>query len=176
LAVLKTILLLGKENTMDTLKPVDHSALGTNQAVIIILLILAFIFNLALLVGVVALFMLVGTAFARPGFGWLYQSVLRPTGLVKPDVIRDNPEPHRFAQGFGGIVVSIGLVCLLTGITTLGWALAWLVVALAALNLFGGFCVGCAVYYWMNRLRLPGFIKSPPAGTFPGLRPRRNQS
>jgi hypothetical protein len=161
---------------METLKPVDHSALGTNQAVIILLLVLAFILNLPPLAGVVAVFMLAGTALARPGFGWLYQSVLRPSGLVKPDVIRDNPEPHRFAQGFGGVVVLVGLISLLTGLTTLGWALAWLVVALAALNLFGGFCVGCAMYYWLNRIHLPGFVKSPPAGTFPGLRPRREQS
>ena len=53
-----------------------------------------------------------------------------------------------------------------------GWALVWLVVALAALNLFVGFCAGCAVYYWLGKLRLPGFVKSPPPGTFPGMRPR----
>jgi hypothetical protein len=161
---------------MDTLKPVDHSALGTNQAVIILLLILSFILNTPILAGIVAFFMLAGTALARPGFGWLYQSLLRPMGLVKPDVLRDNPEPHRFAQGFGGVVVFAGFISLLAGFTTLGWALAWLVVALAALNLFAGFCVGCAVYYWLNRLNLPGFVKSPPSGTIPGLRPRRNQS
>ena len=69
-----------------------------------------------------------------------------------------------------------GFATLLAGVPELGWALAWLVVALAALNLFGGFCVGCAVYYWLNLLHLPGFVKAPPAGTFPGLRPRRHQS
>jgi hypothetical protein len=159
---------------MDTLKPVDHSALGTNQAIIIALLVLAYIFNLPLIVGGVALFMLVGTAFARPGFGWIYQSLLRPLKIVKPDVLRDNPEPHRFAQGFGGFVVLAGFIFLLAGISTLGWIFAWIVVALAALNLFGGFCVGCALYYWLHQLHLPGFVKSPPTGTFPGLRPRRN--
>jgi hypothetical protein len=159
---------------METLKPVDHSALGTNQALIILLLVLAFVLNFPPLVGIVALFMLGGTALAQPGFGWLYRSVLQPTGLVKPDVIRDNPEPHRFAQGFGGTVVLIGFILLYTGATPVGWGLAWLVVALAALNLFAGFCVGCAVYYWLNRIHLPGFVKSPPAGTIPGLRPRRD--
>jgi len=54
----------------------------------------------------------------------------------------------------------------------LGWGLVWVVIALAALNLFGAFCVGCAVYYWLNRLKVPGFVKSPPAGTFPGMRPK----
>jgi hypothetical protein len=159
---------------METLRPVDHTALRVNQATIIVLLIAAFILNVPALVGVVALFMLAGTLLARPGFGWLYTRVLRPLGWARPDVLQDHPEPHRFAQGFGGVVVLAGAAALLGGLSTLGWALAWLVVALAALNLFAGFCAGCAVYYWLNRLRVPGFAKSPPQGVFPGLSPRRN--
>jgi len=162
---------------MDTLKPVDHTALGTNQAAIIILIVLAFVFNIPVLAGAVAFFMLVGTAVGRPGFGWIYTAVLRPAGILKPDVLRDNPEPHRFAQGFGGLVVLAGFLFLLWGMPVVGWALAWLVVALAALNLFVGFCAGCAVYYWLHQLSLPGFVKSPPPGvSLPGLRPRRRQS
>ncbi len=158
---------------MNVLKPVDHSAIGVNQAVIILLLILAYILNAPLLAGLVALFMLGGTLLGRPGFAWLYTRALRPLGLVKPHVLQDHPEPHRFAQGFGGVVVLIGTLALLAGLPVLGWALTWLVVALAALNLFGGFCVGCAVYYWLHRLGVPGFIQEAPAGTFPGLRPRQ---
>jgi hypothetical protein len=158
---------------MNALKPVDHAALGANQAVIILLLVLSFILDAPLLAGLVALFMLGGTALGQPGFAWLYRLVLRPLGLVKPDVLRDNPEPHRFAQGFGGVVVLAAFLALLNGLSGLGWALAWLVVALAALNLFIGFCVGCALYYWLNRLHVPGFAKSPPAGSLPGLRQRQ---
>ena len=44
--------------------------------------------------------------------------------------------------------------------------------AYGALNLFAGFCAGCAVYYWLNRLQVPGFARTPPPGTFPGMRPR----
>ena len=158
---------------MNLLRPVDHSALATNQAVIILLLILGYILNLPVLVAVVALAMLTGSLLGKPGFGWLYTRLLRPAGLVKPNVLMDNAEPHRFAQGFGGTVVLAGLLALLAGQAVLGWGLAWLVVALAALNLFAGFCVGCAVYYWLNRLGVPGFRKSAPQGIFPGLRPRR---
>jgi hypothetical protein len=165
----------GELRKMNT-QPVDHSALKTNQAVIIILLVLAFILNQPWIAGLVGLVMLTGTAFRQPGFGWLYKRILRPSGLVRPDVIQDHPEPHRFAQGFGGVVVLAGFLALLAGYSTFGWALAWLVVALAALNLFAGFCVGCAVYYQLNRLNLPGFAKSAPEGIIPGLRPRRNDS
>ena len=44
--------------------------------------------------------MLTGTAVGRPGFLWVYL-VLRKMGSVKPDVLRDHPQPHRFAQGLG---------------------------------------------------------------------------
>ncbi len=156
------------------LQNVDHSAIRTNQATIIALLLIAFILNISWLVAVVALVMLAGTFLRRPGFAiLLYARLLKPLGWVRPDVLKDNPEPHLFAQGFGGLVLVISTLGFLLGSAALGWVLAWLVIALAALNLFGGFCVGCAVYYWLHRLNVPGFIKSPPEGTFPGMRPRR---
>ncbi len=157
---------------MSELQSVDHSAIRTNQAVIILGLALAFIFNLHWLVAGVGLFMLAGTALGKPGFVWIYKYVLRPLHLVRADVIQDNPEPHRFAQGFGGVVLAISTLFLLSGAVIAGWAFTWLVIFLAALNLFVGFCAGCAVYYWLHRLNVPGFHKAPPPNTFPGLRPR----
>lgn len=159
----------------NTLQRVDHSALRTNQAFIITLTIIAFIVNVPWLAAAVALVMLLGTAFGRPGFGIFYTRVLRPLGWVKPDVVADNPEPHRFAQGFGGTVLAVAFAVLSAGASALGWALSWLVVALAALNLFGGFCVGCAIYYWLNRLHVPGFVKAPPQGVFPGVLPKTRE-
>jgi hypothetical protein len=156
----------------DQYQNVDHSALRSNQAFIIALLVIGFVANAPWLVALVMVVMLVGTALKRPGFSPLYFRLLKPTGLVKPDVLRDNPEPHRFAQGFGGVVLTIALLGFLLGSPVLGWALTWLVVALAALNLFAGFCVGCALYYWLHSLKVPGFVKAPPANTFPGMRPK----
>jgi len=148
---------------MDTLtRKVDQSALKVNQAFIIALLILAFVLNAAWLVAFVAAVMLLGTAVpALALFKGVYSRVLKPAGLVKPNVITDNPEPHRFAQGFGGVVLVGAAVALFAGATALGWALAGLVVVLAALNLFLGFCAGCFVYYQLNRLGVPGFAHSP---------------
>ena len=154
------------------LEKVDHSAIRTNQAFIIGLSVLAFVLNLFWLVGLVALVMAIGTALKAPGFGFVYRWLLKPRKLVKPDVLIDNPEPHRFAQGFGAVVLGLATVALYLGTTVFGWALVWLVVLLAGLNLFVGFCAGCAIYYWLGRLAVPGFIKMPPEDTFPGMRPK----
>jgi hypothetical protein len=156
----------------EILQKVDHAALRVNQYTIILLNILAFVFSLPWLAGVVALVMILGTVLKTPGFGFIYRNILKPAGLVKPDVLMDNPEPHRFAQGLGGVFMLAGGLALYAGFAALGWGLVWLVAALAALNAFGGFCVGCAVYYWLSRLNIPGFRKSPPEGTFPGMRPK----
>lgn len=158
--------------TVADVTKVDHSSLRTNQAIIILGLLVAFVLDVPLIAAIIAFIMLVGTAIGRPGFFFVYQGALRPLKVVRPYVLADNPEPHRFAQGFGGIVAGLGAVLLFLGQSLAGWALAWIVVVLAALNLFLGFCVGCAVYYWLHRLQVPGFVKSPPPGTFPGMRPR----
>lgn len=145
-----------------TSRKVDHSALKVNQAFIIALLALAYVVDEGWLVVFVAAIMLLGTAVPTLSlFKRVYQHVLRPAGLVKPDVIADNPEPHRFAQGFGGVVLLGAIAALYGGVTGLGWALVGLVVILAALNLFLGFCAGCFVYYQLHRLGVPGFARGP---------------
>lgn len=158
--------------TMEALQKVDHSALKTNQIIIIILNLSAFVLNLPLLAAFVALAMGLGSALKVPGFGFVYKHLLKPRGWMKPDVLDDNPEPHRFAQSLGFLFMTGGSIALYAGSNVPGWLLVWIVVALAALNAFGGFCVGCAVYYWLARIHLPGFTKAPPEGTFPGMRPK----
>jgi hypothetical protein len=143
-------------------RKVDHSSLKVNQAFIIAFLVLAFILDSVWIVAFVAAVMLLGTAVPSLSlFKRVYQHVLRPMGLVKPNVITDNPEPHRFAQGFGGVVLLGAIAALLVGAAALGWALVGLVVVLAALNLFLAFCAGCFVYYQLNKLGVPGFRHSP---------------
>jgi hypothetical protein len=122
------------------------------------------------LIPLVSFLMLLGTVLRRPAFKPMYL-LLKAIRALKPDILLDNPEPHRFAQGFGGVVLLSAAAAWLGGISSLSWGLTWVVIALAAFNLFGGFCVGCAVYYWLFRLGLPGFTKGPPPGTIPGQRP-----
>ena len=158
--------------TSQTLQKVDHAALKANQLLIISLNIIAFILNLPILAAFVAHVMGIGSLLKVPGFIFIYKNVLKPLGWMKPDVLDDNPEPHRFAQFLGFIFMTAGSVALFSGASLFGWSLVWLVAALAALNAFGGFCVGCAVYYWLSRFNLPGFSKRPPTGTFPGMKPK----
>jgi len=139
-------------------RKVDHSALRTNQAFIIGLLVIAFVLDARWLVALVAAVMLIGTIFPKIAlFKAAYWYLLKPVKIARPDVRRDNPEPHLFAQGVGGGVLLVAMLAFVANAAGLGWALAWIVVALAALNLFAGICVGCLMYYWFNRLGLPGF-------------------
>jgi len=140
---------------------VDHAAIHTNQAFIIGLLALSFVLDAPALAAFTAAVMLVSALVPPLGlFTRVYRHVLRPAGLVSPHVIVDNPEPHRFAQGFGGTVVTLAVLALIAGVEIVGWALIGLVIGLASLNLFAGWCAGCMVYYWLNRLGVPGFTRS----------------
>jgi hypothetical protein len=141
---------------------VDHTALRVNQVSIIGLLIVAFLFDGWWLVAFVAAVMLVGTWWPGAGlFKLAYARLLKPAGWLKPDPQIDDPRPHLFAQGVGGVVLTLSTLALLTGLPVLGWALAGVVVVLAAVNLFFGFCVGCFLYFQLARrgirLALPGW-------------------
>lgn len=143
-------------------RKVDHSALRTNQAFIISLLILAFVADAQWLVAFVATVMIVGTVFPNLAlFKAVYLYGLKPLKIARPDIRVDNPEPHLFAQGVGGAVLAAATLAFAANGAVVGWVLAWIVVALAALNLFAGICVGCMMYYWLNRLGVPGFKVAP---------------
>jgi hypothetical protein len=156
----------------EDLQLIDHTAIKVNQAAIIVLNIVAFVFNAPWLVIIVTIAMIVGVFRKVPGFGFLYRFILKPLGWVKTDILLDNPEPHRFAQGLGSIFMAAGSLALLSNLPLIGWSMIWLVTSLAALNLFVGFCVGCMFYYWLTHLNVPGFHKAPPGDTFPGMRPK----
>lgn len=143
---------------------VDQNALRTNQVFIIALLLIAFVGNIVPLVAFIAAVMLIGALYpAARLFVLIYQHALKPSGLVKPDVIEDNPEPHRFAMLLGGIFSMLATLSLIVGWSAIGWALALLVVFLAGLNLFVGFCAGCFMYYQLNRFGVAGFDRAPLA-------------
>jgi hypothetical protein len=129
-------------------------ALRVNQALIITLLAIGFVLNQPWLVVFVFAVMAVGTILPQAAlFQRFYRDVLRPAGLLKPDVQAEDPAPHRFAQGMGAGVLFLASVGLFIGAPAIGWGLAFVVIALAAINLFFGFCAGCFVYFQLQRLR-----------------------
>jgi hypothetical protein len=131
---------------------VDHTALRFNQASIIVLLLLAFLFNwawMALFVGVV---MAIGTIWPRAGlFKLIYARGIKPLGLLKADPHIDKPHPHLFAQGLGAIFLLMAALLFAAGASIVGWILTAIVIVLAAINLFAGFCMGCFIYYQLAR-------------------------
>ena len=134
---------------------VDHSLLKANQAAIIILLVLAFLTNWLWLVAFVAAVMLVGSILPQAGlFKIAARRLLQPAGLLRPDVRDDLPQPHLFAQAVGGVFLLAATIALLAGAAALGWVLVAVVVALAAVNLFLGFCAGCFLYFQLGKLGL----------------------
>jgi hypothetical protein len=131
---------------------VDLTALKVNQSCIVVLLAWAFLFNWPWLVALVAVVMLVGTFLPEAGlFKQVYSRVLRPAGLLKPQVVPDAPQPHLFAQGVGGLFLLLASLAFVAGWAVLGWVLTGIVIALAAVNLLFGFCAGCFMYYQLGR-------------------------
>ncbi len=137
---------------------VDRSALRANQVFIILFTIAGFVFDLPLLVMFVAAVMVAGTLSPSAAvFQQVYRQVLRPAGLLKPDIHPEDPAPHRFAQGVGAAFLLAATLAFVTGASGLGWVLAGIVAVLAAVNLFFGFCAGCFVYFQLARA---GLIRS----------------
>ena len=149
-------------DTQGRLPQVDQSSIKVSQATMISLLILAFIVDVWPLVLIVAVLNTLGVLSPKLDlYRHLYVDVLKPVGLVRPNVIPDHPEPHRFAKGVGAALAAVAALFLGLGAATVGWVLVWVLVLLAALNLFVGFCLGCFFYYQFNRLGVPGFEHSP---------------
>ncbi len=133
---------------------VDRNALRTNQVAIVVLVSVAFLFDLPWLVLLTGLALVVGALEPRIApFQLLYHRVLKGW-VLRPDVRPEDPAPHRFAQSLGGTFLLAAAVALLGGASGVGWVLAWLVAALALVNLLFGFCAGCFLYVQLARLGL----------------------
>jgi hypothetical protein len=59
--------------------------------------------------------------------------------------------PKRFAQGIGALLSTLALVLALAGASTGARVVVALIVAAAALESLGGFCVGCAIFGFLVR-------------------------
>ncbi|MBK8137846.1 MAG: DUF4395 domain-containing protein [Chloroflexi bacterium] len=141
---------------------VDQSGLKVGQAATIVLLAAGFILNfwpLVTFVGIAQLLAALNSPYAP--FRLLYLNVLKPRGIVQPNVQPDHPEPHRFAQGVGAVFNFTATLALLGGAPAFGWVLVGIVIVLANLNFWANICVGCLMYYQLNRFGVPGFSQAP---------------
>jgi hypothetical protein len=135
---------------------VDHSALKLNQTGIIVTVLVTFIgsfFSLAFLtlIPLLGIVLLLGTFVPQLAlFKQIYFKVLKPAGIVNPRPVQDRPEPHNFAQGLGGVFLGIASALLfVTPIASI--ALALLVAALAFVNLAFGYCLGCQIFFQLEK-------------------------
>ena len=135
---------------------VDHSALKVNQTGIIATVLVAFVGSaffrpLLFLIPLLANVLLVGTFAPQLAlFKQLYFKVLKPRGIVKPRPMQDRPEPHNFAQGLGGVFLAVATIFLVP-LPVVGLALSLLVAVLAFVNLAFGYCLGCQIFFQLER-------------------------
>jgi len=139
---------------------VDHNAIKFGQVTIVLMVAIAWLFDLVWLVPLLAAVLLANVAW--PVWGPIrlaYRSVILPLRIVRSNLVADEPAPHRFAQGVGGVLLVAAAAALYGGVAAVGWALAALVAVLAAVNVLWNFCAGCFLFY---QLRRAGLVRREP--------------
>ena len=155
--------------------PLDHAAIKTGQILSIITLAISYVLDRWELVAMLAaIFLITALAWEYGPFALLYRLVLKPAGLVRPDIRADNLQPHRFGQAVGAVTATIAAALLCFGQNTAGWLLVAILSILTAIS-YLGWCIGCFIYYQLNRFGLGGFFAhSPTDASVPlGARPNR---
>lgn len=133
--------------------PIDPRGPRTNQAVLATAMVVAFVLQQRWLVPLFAVVLFLGAAFG-PKWGPVlrfYGTVIRPR-LAPPTEIED-PRPPRFAASVGVVFLTAATLAFVADANAVGWTLALLVAALAALAASTGICVGCEMYVWWVRVR-----------------------
>ena len=155
---------------------IDHAEIKMGQlltmAISAAALVMQQTWPLMLLGGV---FLLSGTLRSVSPFTLLYRWLVSPLQLMKSDYRLDNIQPHKFGQLIGALTVAIALGLIAFGQPMVGWGVVTVLIGLTFTS-FAGWCVGCFLYFQLNRLGLRGFFQHSPTdkGVFPGVRPRRD--
>ena len=125
----------------------DRNQLRFNQALLVLLLPLAALLDLPWLVYL--LFLLMASQHTPLDLMAVLKRLLR----VPPQMVDEDPRPHRFARFLGAVFLGLASLALLLGLKPLGYALALLVALLASVNLAFGFCLGCFLYLHLRYAR-----------------------
>ena len=125
----------------------DRNQLRFNQALLVLLLPLAALLDLPWLVYL--LFLLMASQHTPLDLMAVLKRLLR----VPPQMVDEDPRPHRFSRFLGAVFLGLASLALLLGLKPLGYALALLVALLAFVNLAFGFCLGCFLYLHLRYAR-----------------------
>ncbi len=138
---------------MTSPRPIDPRGPRFNQALLAVGLLAGFVVQVKAVVPFFAVVLFLGAALG-PRYGpflRLYSEVIRPR-LAPPRELED-PRPPRFAAAVGVVFLLAATAAFAAGASALGWALALLVAALAALAATTGVCLGCEIYLLVARRR-----------------------
>lgn len=133
--------------------PIDPRGPRFNQAVLATALLGGFLLDWRPVVPIFAVVLLAGAALG-PKYGpflALYAKVIRPR--LGPPKEMEDPRPPRFAASVGVAFLAAASLAFAAGASGLGWGLALVVAALAALSAVTGICVGCEMYLLLARRR-----------------------
>ena len=126
----------------------DANVLRFNQIVIVGGITIALLIQQPPIVIIIGVVLFLGSLDPRlAAFKRLYSSLIRPALRLAVNVSEDDPRPHNFAQGLGGVFLLLATLAFIGGWSLVGWSLALVVAALALLNLITNFCLGCFLYY-----------------------------
>ncbi len=131
---------------------IDSRGARTNQAIVGVGALIAFLLQQEWIIVLLALQLIVGLTLGRrfclPCRLWF--DVLQPRfGEGK---IEDARVP-RFANIIGAVFLTSASVLLYAGFGSIGWVLSLIVAALALLAATTGLCVGCEMYMLLARIR-----------------------
>jgi hypothetical protein len=137
-------------------KKLDKTSLKFNQGCIVLFTSAAFLLNIYWLAAIVGAVLLLDTLIPGTGlFKLFYKYIVKPLKILKPNISLESKAPHQFAQGMGGafLLLSFFLLNFLNSFF-IGWALSFIVIALAFVNLTLDFCLGCFIYFQIQKIRL----------------------
>jgi len=150
--------LLRKEPDMST--PVDQAELKFGQLLTIGFSISAYLFNNINILIILGFIFLLSSSPLRSlsPFMILYQYLIKPLHLIKSDYQLDNLQAHQFGQFIGALTVTLAVSLFYLNMPIAGWTIVFILVLLTAVS-YSGWCIGCFLYYQLNRLGLKGFFK-----------------
>ncbi|MBI3433048.1 MAG: DUF4395 domain-containing protein [Hydrogenophilales bacterium] len=157
---------------------VDHAEIKMGQILTMAISATALVLQKPMLLAVLGMiFLLSGTVRPLSPFSWLYRGVVQPSGIIKSDYRLDNIQPHKFGQLIGALTAVAALGLIQAGYEVAGWAVVVVLIALTLVS-YAGWCIGCYLYYQLNRAGLRGFFKHTPTDKSVrlGIRPGRNRS